>query len=93
MPNAERVTITSITENYVDMLLADGPNVTRAGLRHHFDPQRIAPIGENGYRPPRPTSNGATTRTASCSTRNDGEGALAQRIGASASISAASTTS
>ena len=48
MPNAERVTITSITENYVDMLLADGPNVARAGLRHHFDPKRLAPIGENG---------------------------------------------
>jgi 7,8-dihydropterin-6-yl-methyl-4-(beta-D-ribofuranosyl)aminobenzene 5'-phosphate synthase len=44
----ERVTITSVTENYVDMLLADGPNVTRAGLRHHFDPQHACPVGENG---------------------------------------------
>jgi hypothetical protein len=44
-PNA--VTLTSITENYVDMLLADGPGVARAGLRHHFDPKRIAPIAEN----------------------------------------------
>jgi 7,8-dihydropterin-6-yl-methyl-4-(beta-D-ribofuranosyl)aminobenzene 5'-phosphate synthase len=42
------VTITNVTENYVDMLLPDGPNVTRAGLRHHFDPQRTAPIAENG---------------------------------------------
>lgn len=45
---AERVTITNITENYVDMLLADGPNVARAGLRHHFDPKRKPPIAENG---------------------------------------------
>ena len=45
---ADRVTITNITENYVDMLLADGPNVARAGLRHHFDPKRTAPIAENG---------------------------------------------
>lgn len=45
---ADRVTITNITENYVDMLLADGPNVTRAGLRHHFDPKRSHPIAENG---------------------------------------------
>jgi 7,8-dihydropterin-6-yl-methyl-4-(beta-D-ribofuranosyl)aminobenzene 5'-phosphate synthase len=44
----ERVTITSVTENYVDMLLADEPNVSRAGLRHHFDPQHLCPIGENG---------------------------------------------
>jgi 7,8-dihydropterin-6-yl-methyl-4-(beta-D-ribofuranosyl)aminobenzene 5'-phosphate synthase len=48
MTNVERVTITSITENYVDMLLPHGPNVERAGLRHHFDPKRICPIGENG---------------------------------------------
>jgi 7,8-dihydropterin-6-yl-methyl-4-(beta-D-ribofuranosyl)aminobenzene 5'-phosphate synthase len=46
--SAERVTITNVTENYVDMLLPDGPNVTRAGLRHHFDPQRTVPIAENG---------------------------------------------
>lgn len=44
----ERVTITSVTENYVDMLLADEPNVSRAGLRHHFNPQCGCPVGENG---------------------------------------------
>ena len=43
-----KVTVTSITENYVDMLLADEENVTRAGLFHHFDPKRTPPIGENG---------------------------------------------
>lgn len=45
---AMRVRITSITENYVDMLLADEPRVSRAGLFHHFDPKRACPIGENG---------------------------------------------
>jgi len=44
----DRLTITTLTENYVDMLLPDGPNVTRAGLAHHFDPKRPNPIGENG---------------------------------------------
>jgi 7,8-dihydropterin-6-yl-methyl-4-(beta-D-ribofuranosyl)aminobenzene 5'-phosphate synthase len=43
-----KVTVTSITENYVDMLLADEENVSRAGLFHHFDPKRTPPIGENG---------------------------------------------
>ena len=45
---ANRVLITTLVENYVDMLLPDGPGVTRAGLAHHFDPKRICPIGENG---------------------------------------------
>lgn len=43
-----RVTVTSVTENYVDMLLADEENVARAGLAHHFDPKKTPPIGENG---------------------------------------------
>lgn len=44
----ERVTITTVTENYVDMLLPDEERVTRAGLAHHFDPKRKRPLGENG---------------------------------------------
>jgi len=48
MPSTERVTITTLVENYVDMLLKDEPNVTRAGLAHHFDPKKENPIGENG---------------------------------------------
>jgi 7,8-dihydropterin-6-yl-methyl-4-(beta-D-ribofuranosyl)aminobenzene 5'-phosphate synthase len=44
----DRLTITTLTENYVDMLLPDEPNVTRAGLAHHFDPKRTCPVGENG---------------------------------------------
>lgn len=48
MHKVESLRLTSITENYVDMLLPDGPGVTRAGLIHHFDPKRTPPIGENG---------------------------------------------
>ena len=44
----DRVVITTVVENYVDMLLADEPRVTRAGLAHHFDPKKSNPIGENG---------------------------------------------
>lgn len=44
----QSVTITSVTENYVDMLLPDEPSVRRAGLAHHFDPKKTCPIGENG---------------------------------------------
>jgi 7,8-dihydropterin-6-yl-methyl-4-(beta-D-ribofuranosyl)aminobenzene 5'-phosphate synthase len=44
----ERVVLTTLTENYVDMLLPDGPSVTRAGLAHHFDPKCACPVGENG---------------------------------------------
>jgi 7,8-dihydropterin-6-yl-methyl-4-(beta-D-ribofuranosyl)aminobenzene 5'-phosphate synthase len=43
-----RVTVTTLTENYVDMLLPDGPNFQRAGLAHHFDPKHACPTGENG---------------------------------------------
>ncbi len=45
---ADRIVVTTLVENYVDMLLSDEPNVLRAGLAHHFDPKRLNPIGENG---------------------------------------------
>jgi len=44
----DSVVVTTLTENYVDMLLPDGPSVTRAGLAHHFDPKLACPVGENG---------------------------------------------
>jgi 7,8-dihydropterin-6-yl-methyl-4-(beta-D-ribofuranosyl)aminobenzene 5'-phosphate synthase len=44
----ERVTLTTVTENHVDMLLADTPLATRSGLIHHFDPKRPTVVGENG---------------------------------------------
>lgn len=48
MRAVEFVELTSVTENYVDMLLPHEPGVMRAGLAHHFDPKRKPPIGENG---------------------------------------------
>ena len=48
MRSVEQLELTSVTENYVDMLLPDEPGVTRAGLAHHFDPKRTPPIAENG---------------------------------------------
>jgi 7,8-dihydropterin-6-yl-methyl-4-(beta-D-ribofuranosyl)aminobenzene 5'-phosphate synthase len=48
MTGVERLTLTTLTENYVDMLLPDGPIVTRAGLPHHFDPKTPCVRGENG---------------------------------------------
>ena len=44
----DSVVVTTLTDNYVDMLLPDGPSVTRAGLAHHFDPKCACPVGENG---------------------------------------------
>jgi 7,8-dihydropterin-6-yl-methyl-4-(beta-D-ribofuranosyl)aminobenzene 5'-phosphate synthase len=48
MPGVDRVKLTMITDNYVDMLLPDLPNVTRTGLAHHFDPKTECVTGENG---------------------------------------------
>lgn len=48
MKGIERVTLTTVSENYVDMLLADTPLVTRAGLIHHFDPKLPCVQAENG---------------------------------------------
>jgi 7,8-dihydropterin-6-yl-methyl-4-(beta-D-ribofuranosyl)aminobenzene 5'-phosphate synthase len=48
MAGVDRVTLTTVTENYVDMLLPDEPNVTRAGLPHHFDPKKRPVQAENG---------------------------------------------
>lgn len=48
MIQIEQLTLTTLTENYCDMLLADGEHHRRAGLAHHFDPKRPNPVGENG---------------------------------------------
>ncbi|MDQ0676027.1 7,8-dihydropterin-6-yl-methyl-4-(beta-D-ribofuranosyl)aminobenzene 5'-phosphate synthase [Pseudarthrobacter siccitolerans] len=48
MPGVDRVKLTMVTDNHVDMLLADLPNVTRTGLAHHFDPKTQCVLGENG---------------------------------------------
>jgi 7,8-dihydropterin-6-yl-methyl-4-(beta-D-ribofuranosyl)aminobenzene 5'-phosphate synthase len=48
MPGVDKVTLTMVTDNYVDMLLPDLPHVTRTGLQHHFDPKTECVTGENG---------------------------------------------
>lgn len=48
MPGIDQVTLTMVTDNYVDMLLPDFPRVTRTGLQHHFDPKTECITGENG---------------------------------------------
>jgi 7,8-dihydropterin-6-yl-methyl-4-(beta-D-ribofuranosyl)aminobenzene 5'-phosphate synthase len=45
---AERVTITTLVENYIDMLLPDTEVVKRAGLAHHFDLRKQPIWAENG---------------------------------------------
>jgi 7,8-dihydropterin-6-yl-methyl-4-(beta-D-ribofuranosyl)aminobenzene 5'-phosphate synthase len=44
----EKVTITTLVDNYVDMLLPDPEHARRLGLIHHFDPRMIPPQAENG---------------------------------------------
>jgi 7,8-dihydropterin-6-yl-methyl-4-(beta-D-ribofuranosyl)aminobenzene 5'-phosphate synthase len=48
MQAVERVELTVLVENYIDMLLPDTPRVKRAGLHHHFDPKRGPVLCENG---------------------------------------------
>jgi len=44
----DRVTVTTLSENYIDMLLPDGENYRRLGLIHHFDSRNLAARAENG---------------------------------------------
>ncbi|WP_158169929.1 MBL fold metallo-hydrolase [Mycolicibacterium smegmatis] len=49
MFQADRVELTILVENWVDMLLPDhGDHCVRTGLVDHFDPKRIPPQAENG---------------------------------------------
>lgn len=45
---AEKVVITTLVENYVDMLIPDTDNVKRPGLAYHFDPRKMKIQAENG---------------------------------------------
>ncbi len=44
----DRLTVTTLVENYVDMLLPDQGRARRLGLIHHFDPRLLPPRAENG---------------------------------------------
>ncbi|MBI3949604.1 MAG: MBL fold metallo-hydrolase [Acidobacteria bacterium] len=45
---ADAVTITTLVENYIDILLADHDDVCRCGLIHHFDTKRTPVQAEFG---------------------------------------------
>lgn len=44
----DRLTVRILDENYIDMLLTDGPSVRRFGMARHFDPKDGVPWAENG---------------------------------------------
>lgn len=45
---AERLTITTVVENYIDMLIPDTEEVKRVGLADHFDLRKQSILAENG---------------------------------------------
>jgi 7,8-dihydropterin-6-yl-methyl-4-(beta-D-ribofuranosyl)aminobenzene 5'-phosphate synthase len=45
---ADKVVITTLVENYVDMLIPDTQNVKRPGMPFHFDPRNLKIQAENG---------------------------------------------
>ena len=45
---ADKIIITTIVENYVDMLIPDTDNVKRPGLAYHFDTRNMKIRAENG---------------------------------------------
>ncbi|MEE9421476.1 MAG: MBL fold metallo-hydrolase [Desulfatiglandaceae bacterium] len=48
MHYVDKVVITTLVENYVDMLIPDTDKVKRAGLASHFDPRKKKIRAENG---------------------------------------------
>jgi len=44
----EALTVTVLVDNYIDMLVPDGPGVQRQGMPEHFAPRRGTPLAENG---------------------------------------------
>jgi 7,8-dihydropterin-6-yl-methyl-4-(beta-D-ribofuranosyl)aminobenzene 5'-phosphate synthase len=48
LAEVDRVSVTTVVENSVDMLLPDEGPATRLGLIEHFDPRAVRPQAENG---------------------------------------------
>lgn len=48
MQAADKVVITTLVENYVDMLIPDTDRVKRPGLAYHFDLRNLKILAENG---------------------------------------------
>lgn len=48
IPACDRVTITVLVDNYIDMLMQNTPTIRRQGMAEHFLPRRGTPLAENG---------------------------------------------
>ncbi|WP_022887463.1 MBL fold metallo-hydrolase [Glaciibacter superstes] len=48
MQVCDRLTITVLVDNYIDMLMQNSPTVKRQGMLEHFLPRRGTPLAENG---------------------------------------------
>ncbi|WBU37098.1 MBL fold metallo-hydrolase [Homoserinibacter sp. YIM 151385] len=48
MQACERVSITILVDNYIDMLMQNTPTIRRQGMPEHFLPRRGTPLAENG---------------------------------------------
>ncbi|MGB3257986.1 MAG: MBL fold metallo-hydrolase [Ornithinimicrobium sp.] len=48
MQTCDRLTITILVDNYIDMLMQNTDTITRQGMPEHFLPRRGTPLAENG---------------------------------------------
>jgi len=48
MQSCDRLTITVLVDNYIDMLMQNSPTIRRQGMPEHFLPRRGTPLAENG---------------------------------------------
>lgn len=48
MQSCDRLTITILVDNYIDMLMQNTPSIRRQGMPEHFLPRRGTPLAENG---------------------------------------------
>lgn len=48
MQTCDRLTITILVDNYIDMLMQNTATITRQGMPEHFLPRRGTPLAENG---------------------------------------------
>lgn len=48
MQTCDRLSITVLVDNYIDMLMQDSPTIRRQGMPEHFLPRRGTPLAENG---------------------------------------------
>ncbi|WP_165064872.1 MBL fold metallo-hydrolase [Marisediminicola senii] len=48
MQTCERLSITVLVDNYIDMLMQNTPGIRRQGMAEHFLPRRGTPLAENG---------------------------------------------